>query len=173
MNRAGGGVLQLDDVCTKTGRSILEVLQGKHPKMREPDLDDPRLKIFEAYPTVPQAVPQAVPLDITAKTVEKVASHLSGRRSQQLATALRRGVTAAANRAGRTGKMDCERPSPMGGLPGPRVALSHSTRNRGHVPLASVKYTTDCSRDMTWRPAAAKPPLPAATLTSVPTSRRA
>jgi hypothetical protein len=42
--------------------------------MREPDLDDPRLKIFEAYPTVPQAVP----LDITAETVEKVASHLSG-----------------------------------------------------------------------------------------------
>jgi hypothetical protein len=74
MNRAGGGVLQPDDVCTKTGRPVLEVVQGKHPKMREPDLDDPQLKIFESYLTVPQAVP----LDITAETVEKVASHLSG-----------------------------------------------------------------------------------------------
>jgi hypothetical protein len=66
-NRAGGGVLQPDDVCTKTGRPVLEVLRGKHPKMREPDLDDPQSKIFEAYPLVPQAV-----------TVEKVDSHLSG-----------------------------------------------------------------------------------------------
>ena len=69
-----GGVLQPDGVCTKTGWLILKVLQGKHPKMREPDLDDPRLKILKAYLTVPQAVP----LDITAETVEKVASHLSG-----------------------------------------------------------------------------------------------
>ena len=45
-NSAGGGVLQPDDVCTKTGRPVLEVLQGKHPKMREPNLDDPKLKIF-------------------------------------------------------------------------------------------------------------------------------
>ena len=42
--------------------------------MREPDLDDPTLKIFESYPEVPQAVP----LDITAETVETVASRLSG-----------------------------------------------------------------------------------------------
>ena len=73
-NRGGGGVLQPDDVCTKTGWPILEVLQGKHPKMRESDLDDPRLKIFEAYPTLPQVVR----LDITADAVEKVASRLSG-----------------------------------------------------------------------------------------------
>ena len=73
-NRAAGGVLQPDDVCSKTGRPVLEVLQGKHPKMREPNLNDPNLKIFEEYPTVPQAVP----LDITAETDEKVASHLSG-----------------------------------------------------------------------------------------------
>jgi hypothetical protein len=55
-NRAGGGVLQPDDVCSKSGRPVLEVLQGKHPKMREPNLNDPHLKIFEEYPTVPQAV---------------------------------------------------------------------------------------------------------------------
>ena len=73
-SRAAGGVLQLDDMCTKTGQPVLEALQGKHPKMREPNLNDPNLKIFEEYPTVPQAVP----LDITAATVEKVASHLSG-----------------------------------------------------------------------------------------------
>jgi hypothetical protein len=73
-NRTGGGVLQPDGVCSKSGRPVLEVLRGKHPKMREPNLNDPNLKIFEEYPTVPQAVP----LDITAETVEKVASHLSG-----------------------------------------------------------------------------------------------
>ena len=73
-NHAGGKVLQPDDVFTKTGWPVLEVLQEKHPKVREPNLDDPNLKIFEEYPTVPQAVP----LHITAETIEKVASHLSG-----------------------------------------------------------------------------------------------
>jgi hypothetical protein len=74
-NRAGrGSILQPDGVCTETGRPVLEVLQGKYLKMREPNLNDPTLKIFEEYPTVPQVVP----LDITAETGEKVASHLSG-----------------------------------------------------------------------------------------------
>jgi hypothetical protein len=73
-SRAAGGVLQLDDMCTKTGQPVLEALQGKHPKMREPNLDDPNLKIFKKYPTVLQAVS----LDITAEAIERVASHLSG-----------------------------------------------------------------------------------------------
>jgi hypothetical protein len=54
---------------------VLELLEeGKHQKMREPNLNNPNLKIFAEYPTIPQAVP----LNITAETVEKVAPHLSG-----------------------------------------------------------------------------------------------
>ena len=33
-NRDGGGVLQPDDACTKTGRRVLDVLHEKHPAMR-------------------------------------------------------------------------------------------------------------------------------------------
>ena len=33
---AGGGVLHRDDKCTKTGRPVWEVLQEKHPALREP-----------------------------------------------------------------------------------------------------------------------------------------
>ena len=43
--------------------------------MREPDLDDPKLNIFESYPEVFHAV---VPLDITAEAIETVASSISG-----------------------------------------------------------------------------------------------
>jgi hypothetical protein len=52
---------------------VIEVLREKHPKMREPDLDDPNLKIIESYPEVPLSVP----LDITAETMGTVASKLS------------------------------------------------------------------------------------------------
>ena len=44
--------------------------------MREPDLDDPKLNIFESYPKVFHAT--VVPLDITAEAMETVASSLSG-----------------------------------------------------------------------------------------------
>ena len=72
--RGGGGVLQPDDNCTKAGRPVLEVLQEKHPEMREPDLDNPALGIFESY----EDTPTVVPLTVTADTVEKIASRLHG-----------------------------------------------------------------------------------------------
>ena len=75
-SRGNGGVLQPDDDCTKTGRPVLEVLRGKHPKMRDPDPDmaDDDRGSFEPY----EATPQPLPLCITEEVVEKVASRLSG-----------------------------------------------------------------------------------------------
>mgnify|MGYP007058560116 CR=1 FL=1 len=54
----GGGVLQPDDACSKTGRPVLEVLTDKHPLMREPVLSpdlDPTC--FKPHPAVPAAAP--------------------------------------------------------------------------------------------------------------------
>jgi hypothetical protein len=75
-NRDGGGVLQPDDACTKTGRPVIEVLLEKHPRMRDPDLTlPPEDTAFESYAHEP---PDTVPLLITAEDVEKVAPKLSG-----------------------------------------------------------------------------------------------
>jgi len=76
-SRDGGGVLQPDDNCTKTGRPVIEVLREKHPAMRDPVLQDrlgPIPGAFEPY----DSTPEPVPLIITAQIVEKVASKLSG-----------------------------------------------------------------------------------------------
>jgi hypothetical protein len=73
-NRDGGGVLFPDDVCTKTGLPVLEVLKGQHPDTRTPDLLDPGCKAFEPYTDAPEVVP----LDITVEDVERIASRLSG-----------------------------------------------------------------------------------------------
>ena len=73
-NRDGGGVLQPNDACTKTGRRVLDVLREKHPAMRDPDLTGPNPGAFEPY----ASTPDAMPLNITATDVEKVASKLSG-----------------------------------------------------------------------------------------------
>jgi hypothetical protein len=163
----------------KTGRPVLEVLQEKHPKMREPNLNDLTLKIFKEYPTIPQVVP----LDITAETVEKVASHLSGAagpsgtdavdlsnwllhhgaESQLLCTELAAMARWLAN------------DHPHGRPTGPSwpAALSHLTRNQGHGPLALAKFIANCSRNVSLRSVAVRPPLPVATSTSALVSRPA
>jgi hypothetical protein len=73
-NRGGGGVLAADGVCTKTGRPVLEVLQGKHPELRDPVSVGEQDGAFEPY----DATPTAIPVDITAEVVETVATKLSG-----------------------------------------------------------------------------------------------
>ena len=74
-NRDGGGTLGPDDLCTKTQRRVFDVLQEKHPPMREPNLDArTSTGIFEHY----DECPEAIDLDITQDTVEKVASRLHG-----------------------------------------------------------------------------------------------
>ena len=70
----GGGILQPDDPCTKTGRPVWEVLQSKHPALRDPvDLGTPD-NAFEPYPELPTAIP----LCITQDDVEVISTRLSG-----------------------------------------------------------------------------------------------
>ena len=72
--RAGGGVLQPDDKCTKTGQPVWEVLQSKHPALREPPTVGEEDGAFEPYPHLPTAVP----ITVTQDDVEAIASCLSG-----------------------------------------------------------------------------------------------
>ena len=73
-NRNGGGVLQPDDVCTKTGLPVLEVLESKHPALRDPPSVGEVDGAFERYEETPAIVPVVISNDI----VETVASRLSG-----------------------------------------------------------------------------------------------
>ncbi len=68
-DREKGGVLLPDDVDEKTGESVIDVLQSKHPDAQVPDAAE-----LEDYETVPNFVD----LDITKEVVEKVARRLSG-----------------------------------------------------------------------------------------------
>jgi hypothetical protein len=72
--REGGGVLDPDSLDSKTGRPVLEVLHSKHPAMRTPEDEDIGEAVFEEYPNTPTPIP----LDITAETVEAVATKMSG-----------------------------------------------------------------------------------------------
>jgi hypothetical protein len=73
-NRGGGGALAPDQKCTKSERLVLDVLMDKHPEMREPPTVGGATGAFEDYDNTPTAMP----VTITAETVEKVASRLSG-----------------------------------------------------------------------------------------------
>ena len=73
-NRSGGGVLQPDDLCSKAGRPVLDVLQEKHPELREPPSVGTIDGAFEPYPDRPTPIP----VDVTAEDVESVSSRLSG-----------------------------------------------------------------------------------------------
>ncbi len=76
-NRDGGGVLRPDDLCTKTGRPVLEVLQEKHPELRDPPIleGEDSSGVFKTYEG---GAPAVIPVTITETMVEKVASQLSG-----------------------------------------------------------------------------------------------
>ncbi len=73
--KAGGGVLQPTETCTKTGKSVMEVLREKHPKMLDPQLTaDGDDAVFQPYPNQPEPVP----LQITAELVEDVVKQMEG-----------------------------------------------------------------------------------------------
>jgi len=75
-HRSGGGVMMPDDLCTKTGRPVAEVMQDKHPAGRDPGQEIGRSDTaFEPYEEGP---PDSVPVEVTAEIVESVASKLSG-----------------------------------------------------------------------------------------------
>jgi hypothetical protein len=71
-NRDGGGVLVPSDLCTKTGRPVINVLCSKHPPLREPS--DIGAATFDQYAELPD--PPSI--DVTLETIEKVATRLSG-----------------------------------------------------------------------------------------------
>ena len=72
--RSGGGVRQPDDLCSKAGRPVWQVLQEKHPALRDPETVGAVDGAFEPYPDLPAPVPVA----ITQDDVEAISSRLSG-----------------------------------------------------------------------------------------------
>jgi hypothetical protein len=73
-NRAGGGVRQPDDLCTKANRPVWEVLQEKHPALREPPSVGTDDGAFEPYPYLPTPIL----VTITQDDVEAISTRLSG-----------------------------------------------------------------------------------------------
>ena len=63
-----------EDLCTKTGRLLPEVLRKKHLGMHVPPIENLTCESFEEY----EDVPKTVPLDFTEDDVTWVASKLSG-----------------------------------------------------------------------------------------------
>ena len=73
-NRGFGGTLSPDGTCTKSGRPVMEVLQSKHPPLREPSNTGQPGGACEEY----DQIPTTVPLIVSTDTVEEVALKLSG-----------------------------------------------------------------------------------------------
>ena len=67
--RGEGGVLKATDIDEKTGKSVLEVLQSKHPAAVEPPVEE--LEDYDVYTDMLEP-------DITSDTVLEVAAKLSG-----------------------------------------------------------------------------------------------
>ncbi|KAL7463315.1 hypothetical protein ACHAXS_003701 [Conticribra weissflogii] len=66
-------ILQPDDIDTKTGKSVLEVLKSKHPQIRIPDITQEEFKL-DKY----DFVPQPLDLHITENDVKLMAPQLHG-----------------------------------------------------------------------------------------------
>jgi hypothetical protein len=73
-NRDGGGVLQPEDDCTKTGRRVIDVLRDKHPDLMIPDLEREDWASFEAY----DECLDSVPVDCSEEVVSEIANKLHG-----------------------------------------------------------------------------------------------
>ncbi|KAI2493422.1 hypothetical protein MHU86_21121 [Fragilaria crotonensis] len=73
-DRSGGGVRQPDDLCSKAGRPVWQVLQEKHPALRDPASVGDADGAFEPYPDLPAPVPVC----ITQDDVEAISSRLAG-----------------------------------------------------------------------------------------------
>lgn len=67
-DRAGGGVLDLNEICSD-GKSVLQCLQSKHPNQMIPDSN-----LFLS----PERLPMMTDVDISANHIERVARSLKG-----------------------------------------------------------------------------------------------
>ena len=72
-DREGGRCFLPDDQCTKTGRTVAEVLLEKHLDMHVPPVENPVFSAFEKY----GEFPETVPLEFTEDDVMWFASKLS------------------------------------------------------------------------------------------------
>ena len=75
-NRDGGGVLLPSDIDPASQRTVLEILDSKHPAQKDPPvaLDPDEHDCFEPY----DEMPERLPVDITAGTIEGMVPKLSG-----------------------------------------------------------------------------------------------
>ena len=64
MEQDTGGVLQPEELCTKTGERVMDVLRTKHPDARPPTA--------ASLDTYPDHQPELVPVDITSDMVMEV-----------------------------------------------------------------------------------------------------
>ena len=69
-DRKTEGVLYLDELCTKTGKWVMEVLRTKHP--------DAHLLYTASLDTYIDRTPDLVPVDINKDTLTEVAGQLCG-----------------------------------------------------------------------------------------------
>ena len=72
-DKEGGGCFLPDDQFTKSGLTVAEVIQEKHPDMRLPTVENPTFAAFKAY----GKVPGTVSLDNTKDDATWLASKLS------------------------------------------------------------------------------------------------
>ena len=73
-NRDGGGVLHPDDVDQKSGKTVAEVLESKHPACMIPDLGQEGWASFEEY----EERLNSVPVDCDQEIVQRVADRMKG-----------------------------------------------------------------------------------------------
>ena len=71
--RQCGGVYDPDDLDSKTGRPVINVLQGKHPNLRDPPVGEEN-GAFEPY----SIVPMPIPLLMSDEVIQQVATDLTG-----------------------------------------------------------------------------------------------
>jgi hypothetical protein len=73
-NHSSGGVRQPADLCSKAGRPVWEVLQEKHPALREPPTVGNADGALEPYPHLPSPIL----VTVTQDDVEVISTRLSG-----------------------------------------------------------------------------------------------
>ena len=71
--RQRGGVYNPNDLDSKTGRPVIDVLQTKHPSLRDPPVGEEN-GAFEPYSTTPTPIP----LLISDKVIQQMATDLTG-----------------------------------------------------------------------------------------------